>query len=207
MKTLLTLKTSLYSEQGESSRLADAFAQAWQAREPASRIIVRDLAADPVPHLTAERFGALLAKPEERTAEQQAVVDYSDGLIAELKDADAIAIGLPLYNFGVPSMLKAYFDHIARAGVTFRYTAQGPVGLLTGKKAYVFATRGGQYAGSPLDNQTAYVRQFLAFLGITDVEFVYAEGLAIGPDVKKAALARAQRTVADLVREPLPVAA
>jgi len=78
---------------------------------------------------------------------------------------------------------------------------------LTGKKAYVFATRGGQYAGSPLDNQTAYVRQFLAFLGITDVEFVYAEGLAIGPDVKKAALARAQRTVADLVREPLAVAA
>jgi FMN-dependent NADH-azoreductase len=207
MKTLLTLKTSLYSEQGESSRLADAFAQAWQAREPASRIIVRDLAADPVPHLTAERFGAFLAKPEERTAEQQGVVDYSDRLIAELKDADAIAIGLPLYNFGVPSMLKAYFDHIARAGVTFRYTAQGPVGLLTGKKAYVFATRGGQYAGSPLDNQTAYVRQFLAFLGITDVEFVYAEGLAIGPDVKKTALARAQRVVADLVSEPLPVAA
>jgi len=207
MKTLLTLKTSLYSEQGESSRLADAFAQAWQAREPASRIIVRDLAADPVPHLTAERFGAFLAKAEERTAEQQGVVDYSDRLIAELKDADAIAIGLPLYNFGVPSMLKAYFDHIARAGVTFRYTAQGPVGLLTGKKAYVFATRGGQYAGSPLDNQTAYVRQFLAFLGITDVEFVYAEGLAIGPDVKKTALARAQRVVADLVREPLPVAA
>ncbi len=168
---------------------------------------MRDLAADPVPHLTAERFGAFLAKPEERTAEQQGVVDYSDRLIAELKDADAIAIGLPLYNFGVPSMLKAYFDHIARAGVTFRYTAQGPVGLLTGKKAYVFATRGGQYAGSPLDNQTAYVRQFLAFLGITDVEFVYAEGLAIGPDVKKTALARAQRVVADLVREPLPVAA
>ena len=207
MKTLLTLKTSLYSEQGESSRLADAFAQAWQAREPASRIIARDLAADPVPHLTAERFGAFLAKPEERTAEQQGVVDYSDRLIAELKDADAIAIGLPLYNFGVPSMLKAYFDHIARAGVTFRYTAEGPLGLLTGKKAYVFATRGGQYAGSPLDNQTAYVRQFLAFLGITDVEFVYAEGLAIGPDVKKTALARAQRVVADLVREPLPVAA
>ena len=101
---MLTLKTSLYSEQGESSRLADAFAQAWQAREPASRIIVRDLAADPVPHPTAERFGAFLAKAEERTAEQQGVVDYSDRLIAELKDADAIAIGLPLYNFGVPSM-------------------------------------------------------------------------------------------------------
>ena len=95
-------------------------------------------------------------------------------------------------------MLKAYFDHIARAGVTFRYTAEGSVGLLTGKKAYVFATRGGRYAGSPLDNQTAYLRQFLAFLGITDVEFVYAEGLAISETSKQAALARAANTIARL---------
>jgi len=196
MKTLLMLKSSLYSERGESSRLADAFAQAWQAREPASRIIVRDLAADPVPHLTAERFGAFLAKPEERTAEQQGVVDYSDRLIAELKDADAIAIGLPLYNFGVPSMLKAYFDHIARAGVTFKYTDKGAVGLLTGKKAYVVASRGGVYGDN--HSQTAYVRQFLAFLGITDVEFIYAEGLAISPASKDAGLAKARSAIARL---------
>lgn len=207
MKTLLTLKTSIYSETGESSRLVDAFAAAWRAGAPDARVVTRNLAADPVPHLTAERFGAFLARAEERTTEQQAVVDYSDRLIAELQEADTIAIGLPLYNFGVPSALKAYFDHIARAGVTFRYTAQGPAGLLTGKKAYVFATRGGQYAGTDLDTQTAYVRQFLSFLGITDVEFVYAEGLAIGPEIKNAALARAQRAVSDLVRQPLAVAA
>jgi FMN-dependent NADH-azoreductase len=107
----------------------------------------------------------------------------------------------------MPSTLKAYFDHIARAGVTFRYTEQGPEGLLTGKKAYVFAARGGEYAGTPLDNQTAYVRQFLAFLGITDVEFVYAEGLAISPARKEAALARAEKAIGDLVREPLALAA
>ena len=100
-----------------------------------------------------------------------------------------------MYNFGVPSMLKAYFDHIARAGVTFRYTEKGPVGLLTGKKAYVFATRGGIYAGTPRDTQTAYVRDFLAFLGITDVEFVYAEGLAISEASKTASLAKARESL------------
>ena len=93
-----------------------------------------------------------------------------------------IVLGLPMYNFGVPSQLKAYFDHIARAGVTFKYTEKGPVGQLTGKKAYVFAARGGLYAGTPLDTQTGYVRDFLRFLGIGDVEFVYAEGLNMGPE-------------------------
>jgi FMN-dependent NADH-azoreductase len=96
-----------------------------------------------------------------------------------------------MYNFGVPSQLKAYFDHVARAGVTFKYTDKGPVGLLTGKKAYVFATRGGVYEGTPLDTQTGYVRDFLRFIGISDVEFVYAEGLAINPQSKEAGLARA----------------
>ena len=94
------------------------------------------------------------------------MVAYSDALIDELKQADVIVLGLPMYNFGVPSQLKAYFDHIARAGVTFSYTAEGPVGLLTGKKVYVFAARGGLYAGTPLDTQTSYVRDFLRFLGI-----------------------------------------
>jgi FMN-dependent NADH-azoreductase len=207
MKTLLVLKSSLNSNAGESSRLADAFAATWKAREPNGRIVVRDLAADPVPHLTAERFGAFLAKPEERTAEQQSVVEYSDRLIDELKQADVIAVGLPLYNFGVPSSLKAYFDHVARAGVTFRYTPQGAVGLLTGKKVYVFAARGGRYAGTALDSQTPYVRQFLAFLGITDVEFVYAEGLAISAESKTASLERARGAIENLVREPLAIAA
>jgi len=120
------------------------------------------------------------------------VVDYSDALIDELRAADTIVLGLPMYNFGVPSTLKAYFDHIARAGQTFKYTEKGPVGLLTGKKAIVFATRGGLYAGTPLDSQTEYVRTFLAFLGITDVKFVYAEGLAMGDAKKQFALAQAR---------------
>jgi FMN-dependent NADH-azoreductase len=111
-----------------------------------------------------------------------------------------------MYNFGVPSTLKAYIDHIARAGATFKYTEKGPVGLLTGKNAYVFATRGGLYAGTPLDTQTAYVRDMLRFLGIDDVEFVYAEGLAIGAERKAAALSEAQRAIERLA-EPEAIAA
>ena len=155
----------------------------------------------------AERFQAFLAKPSERTAEQQAAVAYSDALIAELQRADVIVLGLPMYNFGVPSTLKAYFDHVARAGVTFSYTANGPVGLLTNKKVYVLATRGGQYAGTSFDHETPYIRQFLGFLGLTDVEFVYAEGLAMGEETKNAALARAKASIAELTHEDWPVAA
>ena len=195
MKTVLQLNTSIFSGNGQSSRLADEFV----AQLDADKVVVRDLASEPVPHLDAERFGAFLSKPETRTREQQSVVDYSDKLIDELKHADVIVLGLPMYNFGLPSNLKAYFDHIARAGVTFRYTEKGSVGLLTGKKAYVFAARGGIYAGTPRDTQTQYVRDFLAFLGITDVEFVYAEGLAIGEASKIASLAKARESLHNLV--------
>jgi len=199
MKTILQLNTSILSGNGESSRLANDFV----AQLGADEVIVRDLAAEPVPHLDAERFGAFIAQT--KNEKQKQIVAYSDKLIDEIRRADAIVLGLPMYNFGVPSMLKAWFDHIARAGVTFRYTEKGPVGLLTGKKVYVFATRGGYYAGTPADTQTQYVRDFFAFLGITDVEFVYAEGLAIGEASKTASLAKARATLQQLV--PQTVAA
>ena len=144
MKTLLQINTSIFSDGGQSSRLAERFVAAWREANPEGTVVVRDLAKDPVPHIDAGRFGAFLAKPGERTSEQQRVVDYSDALIDELKRADVVVLGLPMYNFGVPSTLKAYFDHVARAGVTFRYTETGPVGLLKGKKVYVFAARGGR---------------------------------------------------------------
>ena len=180
MRTLLQLNTSLYSNEGQSSQLTQRYVDAWSARNPNGAVIVRDLAADPVPHLTAERFAAFNTAPAARSGEQQLVVDYSDRLIEELRRADTVVIGLPMYNFGVPSTLKAYFDHVARANVTFKYTETGPVGLLTGKQVIVVATRGGAYAGTPMDTQSDYVRQFLGFIGMKDVEFVYAEGLAMG---------------------------
>ena len=198
MKTLLHLKSSLFSDAGQSSALAARLVAQWRRDHPGGRVIERDLAAQPVPHLTAERFGAFTAKPEARTPEQQAVAGFSDALIAELRAADTIVLGLPMYNFGIPSTLKAYFDHVARAGETFRYTEKGPVGLLTGKRAVVIATRGGLYAGTPRDTQTPFVRDFLAFIGIEDVEFVYAEGLAMGEQPRAKALATAQQALAAL---------
>ena len=194
MRTLLQLNTSLYSTGGQSSQLAQRYVDEWTAQHPDGAVIVRDLAADPVPHLTAERFAAFNTAPASRSGEQQLAVDYSDRLIDELRRADTIVIGLPMYNFGVPSTLKAYFDHVARANVTFKYTETGPVGLLSGKQVYVFATRGGAYAGTPLDSQTDYVRQFLGFIGMKDVEFVYAEGLAMGAR-RETALVQAREAI------------
>jgi FMN-dependent NADH-azoreductase len=199
MTTLLQLNASINNGKGQSSLLANQFIAAFRETHPEAKIIVRDVAAaEAVPHLDAERFGAFITKPEERSNAQHAVVAYSDALIAELQQADVIVVGLPMYNFGVPSQLKAYFDHIARAGLTYRYTDKGPEGLLAGKKVYVFAARGGLYAGTPMDTQTSYVRDFLRFLGMTDVQFVYAEGLAISPQSKEAGLARAVAEIARL---------
>jgi FMN-dependent NADH-azoreductase len=197
MTTLLQINASINHDNGQSSQLANQFVAAFRTRYPAATIVTRNVAAaEPVPHLNAERFGAFITQPDERSTAQHAVVAYSDTLINELKQADIIVLGLPMYNFGVPSQLKAYFDHIARAGVTFKYTDKGPVGLLTGKKVYVFAARGGIYAGTPLDTQTSYVRDFLRFLGMNDVEFIYAEGLAISPQSKEAGLAKAAAEIA-----------
>ena len=197
MQTVLQLTTSLFGEQGQSSRLASEFSQTL-AEAGGGKVVVRDLAQHPLPHLTAERFTAFGTPASQRTLEQQRLVAESDALIDELRRADVLVIGLPMYNFGVPSTLKAYFDHVARAGVTFRYTADGPVGLLTGKKAYVFATRGGKHAGTATDLQTGFVRQFLGFIGIRDVEFIYAEGLALGEQQREQSLAAVAERIVQL---------
>ena len=192
MTKILQIKSSIFSAGGQSGQLTDTFVKNLVAKNSNSEVIVRDFAKDGVPHLDEARFMSFLAKPEERSSEQKAVVAYSDALIKELKEADVIVLGLPMYNLGVPSNLKAYFDHIARAGETFKYTETGPAGLVTGKKAYVVATRGGNYQGTPYDTQTDYIKVFLSFIGITDVEFVYAEGLNMGEEPKSTALESAR---------------
>jgi FMN-dependent NADH-azoreductase len=198
MSTLLQINASLAGGNGVSSQLADRFVTDWLATHPEGRVLKRDLASEPVPHLTAERFQAFLSQPETRTAEQRAVSEYSDTLIAELKSADTIVFAVPMYNFSVPSTLRAYFDHIARAGVTFRYTSSGPEGLLKGKKAFVFITRGGVYSGG-VDTQTPYLKQFLGFIGITDVQFVYAEGLGMGDETRQKSLTAAHQAIGELL--------
>ena len=207
MTQVLQLHSSLFSGQGQSTQLSEQFVAALKAQDPDTRVVVRDLVADAIPHLDAERVQALMSAPEQRTPAQQAVLDLSDALISELKAADVIVLGLPMYNFGVPSQLKSYFDHVARAKVTFRYTEQGPEGLLKNKKAYVFATRGGRFVGTPADSQTNYVRDFLRFIGIEDVQFVYAEGLSMGDVPRAAGIADAARAIAELTQNGVARAA
>jgi FMN-dependent NADH-azoreductase len=199
MTKVLQLNTSIHGDAAASTQLADRFI----AGLPNAHVTRRDLASDPLPHLDAARFAAFTTPVEKRTREQRIYAGLSDALIAEVQEADVVVIGLPMYNFGVPSQFKSWLDHIARAGITFRYTEKGPVGLLAGKKVYVFATRGGAYAGTKLDTQTAYVRDFFAFLGLADVAFVYAEGMAMGESSRAAAVENARAAIARL---PAPLA-
>src|SRR5271165_4646580 len=199
MTTLLQINASINDDDGQSSQLANQFVAAFRTRNPNAKIVVRNVAAaDPVPHLNAERFGAFVTKAEQRSAAQHAVVAYSDMLINELKKADVIVLGLPMYNFGVPSQLKAYFDHVARAGVTFKYTETGPVGLLSGKKVYIFTSRGGVYSQGPykaMDFHETYLRGALGFIGLTDITFVNTEGLAMGEAAVASAIEQTRQTV------------
>ncbi len=197
MATLLKVQAGLFGEQGQSSQLADRFIARWLAAHPNGRVIVRDLNAHPLPHLTAQRFQALIANPEDRTPAQQVVVKESDALIAELKSADTIVFAIPMYNFSVPSTVRTYFDHIARKGVTFRYTEAGPEGLIKGKKTYAFLARGGIYPEGA-DTQTPYLKQFLSFIGLDDITFVHAEGLDMGEQSRERALALANTTIEGL---------
>ncbi len=195
MKTLLVIKSSLFNGSGQSSQLADEYVERWRAGHPEGRVLCRDLAADAVPHLTAEAFQGFQAEPSELTSAQKAALAVSDALIAELRQADEIVLGLPMYNFSVPSTLKAWMDYVARAGVTFKYTESGPVGLLEPTPMVVFAARGGQYQGTDADTQTPLIRQFFGMLGIDNIEFVFAEGLALGESSAEAALTDARASL------------
>lgn len=191
MKTLLSIQSSLFVEHGISRRLTEEFIAQWRRDNPRGRVVVRDLAADPIPHLTAERFTAF-GGGDGLDAGQLAALADSDEMIAELEEADEVVLGLPMYNFTLPSTLKAYFDHIARAGVTFRYTETGPEGLLGDRPVHVFATRGGYYQGTSADTQTDLVKLFFGLLGINDMRFIYAEGLAMGEAQQAAAMQQAR---------------
>jgi len=153
--------------------------------------VVRDLAATPHPALDETALQALFTPAENRSAEQAARVALDDALIAEIQAADAVVLGVPMYNFGISTQLKNWIDAIARAKLTFQYTEKGPEGLLRGKKVYVALTRGGLYRDTPADSQVPYLKTILAFLGMTDVQFFYAEGLAMGPDAVQQAMASA----------------
>ena len=198
---LLHIRSSLFGTDGKSSQLSRHFIEQFQAQNPGGKVTERDLAANPVPHLDLTRLQANLTAPEQRTAEQQALATLADELIGELQTHGVLVLSVPMYNFGIPSTLKAWIDHVARAGVTFKYTATGPVGLLKHKKAYVMAARGGAYQGTAADTQTPYLKTFLSFIGIDDVTFVYAEKLNMNADQQPQILADAKAEIDKLISQ------
>jgi FMN-dependent NADH-azoreductase len=206
LQHLLQINSSIFGDSGQSTRLAQRFVGLWKALDAMHTVAIRNLGDCTIPHLDAARFGALRTPPDDRTGDQQAVVAFSDELIAELRSADVVVFAVPMYNFLIPSGLKAYFDHVARAGETFRYTATGPVGLLTGRRAVVTSARGGFNGGRP--NPIAlYMSVMLEFLGFEVVEFIGAEGLAISPEARSRGLAEAEQAILATLQKFTPAVA
>lgn len=195
---ILQINTAARSEGANSSKLADAISSRLKVKHPEAVLEVRDLAANPHPVLDEAALGALFTPPDQRTPEQVARVALDDALIAQTQSADVIILGVPMYNFGVPVQLKTWIDAIARAGVTFRYTENGPEGLIKGKKVYLALARGGIYRDTPNDSQVPYLKTVLGFLGMTDIECVYAEGLAMGEEAAVQAFASAEAQLDEL---------
>lgn len=185
---ILQINSSARSSGSESTRLADSIVARLRAANPGAQLARRDLATDPHPAIDEAALGALFTPAAQRTPAQAARVALDDALIAQAQAADVIVLGAPMYNFGITVQLKSWFDAIARAGVTFRYGASGPEGLLKDKKVYVTLARGGMHRGGESDSQVPHLKTLLGFLGMTDVTFVYSEGHGLGPE----AVARAQ---------------
>ncbi len=192
---ILQINSSARADNSHSTRLAGEITARLQAINPGASVNVRDLGANPHPAIDEAALGALFTPAEQRTPEQAARVALDDALIAEIQAADAVVLGVPMYNFGVTAQLKNWIDAIARARVTFQYTENGPEGLLKGKKVYIALTRGGQYRNTPTDSQVPYLKTVLGFLGMTDIQFIYAEGLAMGPEGEQKAMATARAEI------------
>lgn len=196
---ILQINSSARREGSHSTHLAARLVERLREVDPDATLSVRDLSQTPHPVLDEAALGALFTPADRRTPEQAARVALDDALIAEIQAADVVVLGVPMYNFGVPAQLKNWIDAISRAGVTFRYTEKGPEGLLKGKKVYVALARGGKYRNTPADSQVPYLQTIFNFLGLGDVHFVYAEGLAMGPDAERDGIALAYDQIEEAV--------
>lgn len=208
MTTALIVTSSANGDASVSSSLAATLVDRLRDADPAVHVVLRDVGTNPVPHLTADTVAAIKGTPASET--ELSARALSDALVAELAAADILVIASPMYNFGMSSTLKSWFDHVLRAGVTFRYGDNGPEGLMTGKKAVVIESRGGFYSAGPaaaMDSQEAHIRTMLGFIGIDEVTFVRAEKLAFGPDAAEAAVAEASEALGLFAGETLRLAA
>lgn len=191
MSRVLIIESSARQQDSVSRQLTQTFISQWQTAHPNDQITVRDLAVNPVPHLDINLLGGWMKPADQRNDIEQVSLERSNQLTDELLAADVLVMAAPMYNFAIPSTLKAWLDHVLRAGVTFKYTDTGPQGLLSGKRAYVLTARGGIYAGSTADHQEPYLRQVMAFIGIHDVTFIHAEGMNLGGDFQEKGLSQA----------------
>ncbi len=211
MSKVLLVTSSLFGGQSKSTQIASELVEAWRRAHPGTTVVERALTADAIPHLSLDALAAVMTPAEQRSAQQSASVDFADRLIEEVETADVIVLAVPMYNFSIPSTLKAWIDHIARAGRTFRYTSTGPEGLLKGKKVFVVTGRGGVYSGNApaksLDFQEPYLRGVLGFLGLTDTIFVHVEGLRVSPEAAEQGIARARGEIGAITGVPQATAA
>lgn len=204
MKRILLITSSLFAGKSASSLMGEELVAGLLARNPGSTVTTLDLASSPLPHLDETEFSSWGVDVKQRTVEQQRQASLSDQLIDELLAHDTLVLAVPMYNMGIPSTLKAWIDRVVRAGKTFRYTADGPEGLIRGMQAYVLLTRGGQYQGTPLDTQTGYLKGILGLMGITDLETVYAENLARGGNVREESLHQARQLIGQIIGATAP---
>lgn len=188
---ILQINASARTQGANSTRLADSITARLLSGNPGAALKCRDLARNPHPVLDEPALAALFTPAGQRTPAQAARIALDDVLLAELQAADVLVLGVPMYNFGVSAQLKNWIDAIARAGVTFRYTETGPEGLLKGKRVYVALARGGRYRDTGTDSQVPYLRTILGFLGLSDVHFIYAEGLNMGEEAARQGFAEA----------------
>ena len=201
MSSILLVTSSPRGAASHSTRVATELAQKLQAKTPGIAIVKRDLASQPLPHIDADYSSGIYTPVESRSERQQSVVGVSDAIVDELFAADSIVIATGLINFNISSTLKAWVDHIARAGKTFSYGAEGPKGLVIGKKVYIVIASGGVYSSGPaaaFDHAVPYLKPALGFLGMTDVEVIRIEGVAMGPDAEAKAVSSALDLTSDL---------
>ncbi|WP_445938710.1 FMN-dependent NADH-azoreductase [Pseudomonas sp.] len=199
MANVLVIESSARQQGSVSRQLTAQFIANWSAANPVDQIKVRDLVVDQVPHLDANLLGGWMTPATQQSEAEQAALALSSLLTDELLAADVLVLAAPMYNFAIPSTLKAWLDHVLRAGVTFKYTETGPQGLLSGKRAFVLTARGGIYAGGTQDHQEPCLRQALAFVGIHDVSFIHAEGLNLGGEFMEKGLNQAKAQLAQAI--------
>ncbi|NQD95021.1 FMN-dependent NADH-azoreductase [Pseudomonas sp. CrR25] len=196
---LLHLDSSILGDSSASRQLSNSVVAAWQTAEPGVEVIYRDLADDALSHLSAASLVAAGTPAELRSAAQQHEAELSERTLEEFLGADAIVIGAPMYNFSLPSQLKAWIDRITVAGKTFSYGENGPQGLAGGKQVVIVSTAGGVHSGQPsAAAHEDYLKLVLGFVGITDIQVVRAEGLAYGEEPRAAAMQAAEQQVAEL---------